>query len=67
MQVVSGTADGGGHAWNQVKVNGSGILLIVPGIDPVGGGYEIINIIYRRALVRSYCRDGKRSVGGWKI
>ena len=37
---VSGTADGGGHAWNQVKVNGKWYYIDCTWDDPVGGGYE---------------------------
>ena len=37
---VSGTADGGGHAWNQVKVDGKWYYIDCTWDDPVGGGYE---------------------------
>ena len=33
---VSGTADGGGHAWNQVKVNGKWYYIDCTWDDPVG-------------------------------
>ena len=34
---VSGTADGGGHAWNQVKVNRKWYYIDCTWDDPVGG------------------------------
>lgn len=37
---VRGTADGGGHAWNQVKVGGKWYYIDCTWDDPVGGGYE---------------------------
>lgn len=39
-QYVTGKANGGGHAWNQVKVDGTWYYIDCTWDDPVGGGYE---------------------------
>ena len=39
-RVVTGTAKGGGHAWNQIKVDDKWYYIDCTWDDPVGGGYE---------------------------
>ena len=37
---MTGTAKGGGHAWNQVKVDGTWYYIDCTWDDPTGGGFE---------------------------
>lgn len=39
-QYVTGTADGGGHAWNQVKVDGTWYYIDCTWDDPIVNGYS---------------------------
>ena len=66
---VTGTANGGGHAWNQVKVNGKWYYIDCTWDDPVGGGYEGYNYYLSETLwsdhieeeTKDLAEDGKYS------
>lgn len=64
-QIVSGTANGGGHAWNKVKLDGEYYNLDVTWDDPVPDTAGEISYSYFNITDKELSEDHKWETAGW--